>query len=77
MTIDGGSDTENPAVGIRVLGLRKNGAADLDGRVEVGDEILQVNGISLQGCTHNEAVAALVSALQTEDPCMDVHIARG
>ena len=46
------------------------------GRLQVGDEILQVNSISLQGCSHDEAVAALVTGLLQDIPHITLHIAR-
>ncbi len=76
MTIHGGCDTDAPSGGIRVRGMRERGAAALDGRLQVGDEILQVNSISLQGCSHDEAVAALVTGLQQDIPHITLHIAR-
>uniref|UniRef100_A0A3P9B8E9 PDZ domain-containing protein n=1 Tax=Maylandia zebra TaxID=106582 RepID=A0A3P9B8E9_9CICH len=37
----------------------KTGAAAADGRLKRGDQILAVNGESLQGATHEQAVAIL------------------
>uniref|UniRef100_A0A3Q0RCT3 PDZ domain-containing protein n=1 Tax=Amphilophus citrinellus TaxID=61819 RepID=A0A3Q0RCT3_AMPCI len=37
----------------------KTGAAAVDGRLKRGDQILAVNGESLQGATHEQAVAIL------------------
>ena len=42
--------------------LYPNGPADLDGRIRVGDRILDVNGISLVGVTHKQAVETIKRA---------------
>ena len=39
--------------------LYPNGAADLDGRIQVGHRILSVNGVSLQGVTHKQVSCLL------------------
>uniref|UniRef100_A0A1I8GZG2 PDZ domain-containing protein n=1 Tax=Macrostomum lignano TaxID=282301 RepID=A0A1I8GZG2_9PLAT len=45
--------------GIFITKLIEGGAAQLDGRIAVGDRLVSVNGASLRGVTHEEAVAAL------------------
>uniref|UniRef100_A0AAY4EZ05 Tyrosine-protein phosphatase non-receptor type 20 n=1 Tax=Denticeps clupeoides TaxID=299321 RepID=A0AAY4EZ05_9TELE len=45
--------------GIYVKGLIPKGAAELDGRIKKGDRVVAVNGKSLEGVTHNQAVEAL------------------
>ncbi|XP_046858853.1 tyrosine-protein phosphatase non-receptor type 13-like isoform X2 [Xenia sp. Carnegie-2017] len=48
--------------GIYVRTINPNGAADLDGRISVGDRILCVNAVSLIGVTRQEAVDVMRSA---------------
>ena len=48
--------------GIYVKSLLPNGPADMDGRVQIGDRILQVNGISLVGVPHKQAVETIKMA---------------
>ncbi|THD21507.1 PSD-95 alpha [Fasciola hepatica] len=45
--------------GIYVTRINANGVADLDGRLRVDDQILAVNGISLEHVTNAEAVQTL------------------
>ena len=57
LTIVGGKgmDTER----VLVTGVVRGGAADFDGGVRVGDEIVAVNGIQLEGLTNAEIVGTL------------------
>ncbi|KAJ2947504.1 hypothetical protein O0L34_g17292 [Tuta absoluta] len=48
--------------GVFISKINSGGAAKRDGRLKVGMRLLEVNGISLLGATHNEAVNALRSA---------------
>ena len=43
------------------------GAADLDGKLSVGDRLISVNGFSLEYVTHDDAVAAIASAVEQFD----------
>ncbi|RWS02771.1 uncharacterized protein B4U79_05294 [Dinothrombium tinctorium] len=45
--------------GIYVTKIMENGAAHLDGRLDVGDKLIAVNGKNLDNVTHEEAVATL------------------
>lgn len=45
--------------GVFVSKINSSGAARRDGRLKVGMRILEVNGLSLLGATHQEAVNAL------------------
>lgn len=62
--IRGGVD--NPHIqgdtGIFVTKVRENGAAYIDGRLKEGDKILEINGKSLVGVTHEEAVQCFTRA---------------
>lgn len=39
-----------------VLRIAENGAAAVDGRLRVGDEIIEINGINTKEFTHSEAI---------------------
>ncbi|KAG7487117.1 multiple PDZ domain protein-like [Solea senegalensis] len=57
LSIVGGCDTLLGAVVIHEV--NDGGAAQRDGRLQAGDQILEVNGIDLQQATHDEAIGVL------------------
>uniref|UniRef100_A0AAY5EAV0 PDZ domain-containing protein n=1 Tax=Electrophorus electricus TaxID=8005 RepID=A0AAY5EAV0_ELEEL len=57
LSIVGGSDTLLGAIIIHEV--YEEGSAAKDGRLWVGDQILQVNGVDLRMATHDEAITAL------------------
>uniref|UniRef100_A0A0S7ESV5 PTN13 n=1 Tax=Poeciliopsis prolifica TaxID=188132 RepID=A0A0S7ESV5_9TELE len=61
----GGSNTTVRHGGIYVKALIPKGAAELDGRIQKGDRVLAVNGKSLEGATHHQAVEVLRDTGQT------------
>ncbi|MEQ2275313.1 PDZ domain-containing protein 2 [Xenotaenia resolanae] len=59
--ITGGRGSKRSSHGIIIAHIEKGGAIHRDGRLHVGDELLMVNGHSLVGLTHHEAVSVLRS----------------
>ncbi len=57
LSIVGGSDTQ--LLGIIIHDIYQNGAAYLDKRLAIGDQILKVNDIDLTNATHEQALNAL------------------
>ncbi|KAM8939670.1 tyrosine-protein phosphatase non-receptor type 13 [Pelodytes ibericus] len=55
----GGVNTSVKHGGIYVKAVIPKGAAELDGRIQKGDRVLSVNGTSLEGATHKQAVEML------------------
>nr|XP_029711884.1 protein lap4-like isoform X22 [Aedes albopictus] len=54
-----GNPLDQADEGVFISKINSSGAAKRDGRLRVGQRILEVNGISLLGATHQEAVNAL------------------
>ena len=59
MTILGGQDT--PLRGALVTAVERDGPAFLEGGIERGDEVLEVNGQSILGLNHSEVISVLRS----------------
>lgn len=58
-TICGGKGSMRGDVGIYVRSIYPEGIAAEDGRLRVGDELLEVNGKPLVGCTHKKAASII------------------
>ncbi|XP_056659169.1 tyrosine-protein phosphatase non-receptor type 13 isoform X8 [Monodelphis domestica] len=59
ISVTGGVNTSVRHGGIYVKAVIPKGAAESDGRIHKGDRVLSVNGVSLEGTTHKQAVEAL------------------
>nr|XP_036307944.1 tyrosine-protein phosphatase non-receptor type 13 isoform X20 [Pipistrellus kuhlii] len=59
ISVTGGVNTSVRHGGIYVKAVLPKGAAELDGRIHKGDRVLAVNGVSLEGATHKQAVETL------------------
>uniref|UniRef100_A0AAQ4RS97 Tyrosine-protein phosphatase non-receptor type 13 n=1 Tax=Gasterosteus aculeatus aculeatus TaxID=481459 RepID=A0AAQ4RS97_GASAC len=61
----GGVNTTVRHGGIYIKAILPKGAAELDGRIQKGDRVVAVNGNSLEGATHEQAVEVLRETGQT------------
>ncbi|XP_040419953.1 tyrosine-protein phosphatase non-receptor type 13-like [Cygnus olor] len=59
LDVEGGINTSVPLGGIYVKSIIPRGPADKDGQIKIGDRLLEVDGISLCGLTHKQAVENL------------------
>ncbi|XP_025069332.1 FERM and PDZ domain-containing protein 2 isoform X1 [Alligator sinensis] len=64
ISVTGGINTSVRHGGIYVKSLIPKGPADKDGQIKIGDRLLEVDGISLCGITHKQAVEYLKKAGQ-------------
>uniref|UniRef100_A0A3Q3L277 PDZ domain-containing protein n=1 Tax=Mastacembelus armatus TaxID=205130 RepID=A0A3Q3L277_9TELE len=71
LSIVGGCDTLLGAVIVHEVNY--GGAAQRDGRLQAGDQILAVNGIDLQQATHDEAIGVLRLTTQRVRLCVFRH----
>ncbi|GLD73294.1 multiple PDZ domain protein-like protein, partial [Lates japonicus] len=71
LSIVGGCDTLLGAVIIHEV--NDGGAAQKDGRLQAGDQILEVNGIDLRQATHDEAIGVLRLTTQRVRLCVFRH----
>ncbi|XP_055368173.1 multiple PDZ domain protein isoform X3 [Betta splendens] len=71
LSIVGGCDTLLGAVIIHEV--NDGGAAQRDGRLQAGDQILEVNGINLRQATHDEAIGVLRLTTQRVRLCVFRH----
>ncbi|XP_034296322.1 tyrosine-protein phosphatase non-receptor type 13 isoform X5 [Pantherophis guttatus] len=55
----GGVNTSVKYGGLYVKAIIPKGAAEADGRIQKGDRVLSVNGITLEGATHKQAVEVM------------------
>ncbi|XP_056208649.1 FERM and PDZ domain-containing protein 2 isoform X2 [Falco biarmicus] len=65
ISVTGGINTSVRHGGIYVKSIIPRGPADKDGQIKIGDRLLEVDGISLCGITHKQAVEHLKKSGQT------------
>ncbi|XP_074501820.1 tyrosine-protein phosphatase non-receptor type 13 isoform X2 [Sebastes fasciatus] len=59
ISVAGGTNTSVRFGGIYIKSLVLGGAAEQDGRIQIGDRLLEVDGSNLRGVTHHQAVECL------------------
>ncbi|KAM9847849.1 tyrosine-protein phosphatase non-receptor type 13 [Aulostomus maculatus] len=59
ISVAGGMNTNVRYGGIYIKSLVAGGAAEQDGRIQIGDRLLEVDGSNLRGVTHQQAVECL------------------
>ncbi|XP_069573989.1 tyrosine-protein phosphatase non-receptor type 13 [Brachyistius frenatus] len=59
ISVTGGMNTNARYGGIYIKTLVPGGAAEQDGRIQIGDRLLEVDGSNLRGATHHQAVECL------------------
>ncbi|XP_028278959.1 tyrosine-protein phosphatase non-receptor type 13 [Parambassis ranga] len=59
ISVAGGINTNMRYGGIYIKSLVPGGAAEQDGRIQIGDRLLEVDGSNLRGVTHQQAVECL------------------
>ncbi|KAM9345396.1 tyrosine-protein phosphatase non-receptor type 13 [Symphorus nematophorus] len=59
ISVAGGINTNVRYGGIYIKSLVSGGAAEQDGRIQIGDRLLEVDGSNLRGVTHHQAVECL------------------
>ncbi|XP_030011850.1 tyrosine-protein phosphatase non-receptor type 13 isoform X3 [Sphaeramia orbicularis] len=59
ISVAGGTNTSVRFGGIYIKSLVPGGAAEQDGRIQIGDRLLEVDGSNLRGVTHQQAVECL------------------
>ncbi|XP_012735983.2 tyrosine-protein phosphatase non-receptor type 13 [Fundulus heteroclitus] len=59
ISVTGGINTNVQFGGVYIKSLVPGGAAERDGRIQIGDRLLEVDGSNLRGVTHQQAVECL------------------
>ena len=62
----GGKGSKLGDIGIYVRNIKSNTLASDDGRLKVGDEIIEINGQSLEGYSHKKAAQMIKVCHQTK-----------
>ncbi|MEE6526857.1 hypothetical protein FKM82_027767, partial [Ascaphus truei] len=65
IAIEGGANTRQPMP--RIVTIQRGGSAHNCSKLRVGQVILEVNGVSLQGKEHREAARIIAEAFKTKE----------
>ncbi|XP_071206857.1 whirlin isoform X1 [Salvelinus alpinus] len=65
IAIEGGANTRQPLP--RIVTIQRGGSADNCGQLQVGQVILEVNGVSLRGREHRDAARLIAEAFKTKE----------
>ncbi|KAG5280625.1 hypothetical protein AALO_G00062210 [Alosa alosa] len=65
IAIEGGANTRQPMP--RIVTIQNGGSAHNSGQLRVGQVILEVNGVSLQGMEHRDAARLIAEAFKTKE----------
>ncbi|XP_053466799.1 whirlin [Ictalurus furcatus] len=65
IAVEGGANTRQPLP--RIATIQKGGSAHLCGQLQVGQVILEVNGMSLKGMEHRDAARVIAEAFKTKE----------
>ncbi|XP_028828773.1 whirlin isoform X3 [Denticeps clupeoides] len=65
IAIEGGANTRQPLP--RIVTIQRGGSAHNCGQLKVGQVILEVNGVSMQGKEHREAARVIAEAFKTKE----------
>ena len=65
ITIVGGETTSSLDLGIFVKSVLKDGPADRTGQIQAGDRLIAINGVSLEGVQHHEAVQLIRESISS------------
>ncbi|KAG7511607.1 tyrosine-protein phosphatase non-receptor type 13-like [Solea senegalensis] len=80
ISVAGGKNTNVRYGGIYIKSLVPGGAAEQDGRIQIGDRLLEVDGSNLRGVTHKQAIECLrrtgevVSLLLEREPTVVLEV---
>ena len=63
---------DTPSPGVIITHVKEGGAAGIDGFLQAGFEIVQVDGVGIRGLTHDAAAKTLAQAFRSERPTIEL-----